>query len=66
MQFYLTLTEIELSHCRKISDHRLLWKQELLLQVSHWTSDCQAVVLQTFRMAPESCTQRILELKQAV
>jgi hypothetical protein len=63
-QFYVRLTLRELSHCRKISDYRSVCKQEFPLQITHSTSNCEALMLQPIRMIPKSCTQRILELKQ--
>jgi hypothetical protein len=58
-QFCVRLTQGELNHCRKISDDMLVCKQEFSLQISHSTSDCEALMLQPIRMIPKSCTQRI-------
>jgi hypothetical protein len=65
-QFYVRLTQSELNHCRKIGEDRLVCKQRFPIQISHSTSDCEALMLQPIRMIPKSCTQRILELRETL
>jgi hypothetical protein len=52
-QFYVRLTQTELNHCRKICDDRLVCKQSFPIQISHSTSDCEALMLQPIRMVPK-------------
>jgi hypothetical protein len=65
-QFYVRLTQNELSHCRKISEDRLVCKQRFPIQISPSTSDCEALMLQPIRMIPKSCTQKILEIRETL
>jgi hypothetical protein len=65
-QFYVRLTGTELNHCRKISEDRPVCKQRFPIQISHSTSDCEALMLQNIRMISKSCTQRILELRETL
>jgi hypothetical protein len=52
--------------CKKISDNRLVCKQNFPLQVSHSASDCEAQLLQPIRTVPKNCTQRIIELRETL
>jgi hypothetical protein len=65
-QFYVRLHQDDLGMCKKMSNNRLVCKQNFPLQVSHSTSDCEAQLLQPIRAIPKSCTQRILELRETL
>jgi hypothetical protein len=65
-QFYVRLDQSDLMMCRRMTSNKLVCKQSFPLQISHSTSDCEAQLLQPIRSVPDSCHQRILELKDTL
>jgi hypothetical protein len=65
-QFYARLHQEDFISCRQMSNNKLVCKQNFPLQIIHSHSHCGALVLQTIRSVPDSCKQRVLELKETL
>jgi hypothetical protein len=63
---YAKLEQKDIQLCKQIHLKTLICKQDFPLSSSHSTTDCEAVILQPMRFIPQSCTQRILDLKETL
>jgi hypothetical protein len=65
-QFYARLRHEELISCTQMYNNKLVCKQNFPLPIIHSSSDYGALMLQPIRSVPDSCEQRVLELKETL
>jgi hypothetical protein len=65
-QYYVKLMHENLNTCKKISEEKIVCKQDFPLLISHSTNDCEVLMLQPIRLIPKMCIQRVIELKEAL
>jgi hypothetical protein len=64
--YYVRVTQNELNQCKKLNNKKIVCNHELPLQISHSSSECEALMLQPVREVPKRCNQRILELRETL
>jgi hypothetical protein len=63
---YARLEKKDIQLCKQIHFKTLICKQDFPLFSSQPTTDCEALMLQPVQLLPQSCTQRILDLKETL
>ena len=64
--FYAKLEQTDIRQCKRILVKELIFKQDFPLYSSHSSTDCEVLMLQSIRLIPQSCTQKIVELKETL
>jgi hypothetical protein len=64
--FYAKLEQTDIQQCKRIQVKELICKQDFPLFPSHSSTDCEVLKLQPVRLIPQSCTQKIVELKETL
>jgi hypothetical protein len=62
--FYAKLEHTDIQQCKRIKINELICKQYFPLFSSHSSTDCEILMLQPIRLIPQSCTQKVIELKE--
>jgi hypothetical protein len=64
--FYAKLEHTEIQQCKRIQDKELICKHGFPLFSMHSSTDCEVLMLQPIRLIPQSCTQKIVDLKETL
>jgi len=62
--FYAKLEQADIRQCKRIQVKELICKQDFPLFSSHSSTDCEVLMLESIRLIPQSCTEKIVELKE--
>jgi hypothetical protein len=62
--FYTKLAQTDIHLCKMIQVKDLICKLDFTLFSSHSSTDCEVLLLQPKRLILQSCTQRIVDLKE--
>jgi len=64
--FYAKLTQTDIQLCKSIQVKELICKEDFPLFSSHSSTDYEVLMLQSIQLIPQSCTQRILDIKETL
>ena len=64
--FYAKLEQTDIQQCKRIQVKELICKQDFPLYSSHSSADCEVLMLQSIRLIPQSCTKKVVELKETL
>ena len=64
--FYAKLEQADIQQCKRIRVKELICKQNFALFSSLSSTDCEVLMLQPIRLIPQSCSQKIIELKDTL
>jgi hypothetical protein len=64
--FYVKLDQTDIQQCKRIQVKELICKQDFPLFSSHSNTDCEVLMLQPIRLIPQSCIQKIVDLKETL
>ena len=64
--FYAKLEQTDIQQCKRIQVKELICKQDFPLFSSHSSTNCEVLMLQPVRLIHQSCTQKIVELKETL
>jgi hypothetical protein len=62
--FYAKLEQADIRQCKRIYVKELICKQDFPLFSTHSSTDCEVLMLQPIWLIPQSCTQRIVDLRE--
>jgi hypothetical protein len=62
--FYAKLEKADIRQCKRIHVKGLIYKQDFPLFSTHSSTDCEVLMLQPIRLIPQSCNQRIVDLRE--
>jgi hypothetical protein len=64
--FCAKLEQADIQRCKRIQFKELICKQNFPLLSSYSSKDCEVQMLQPLRLISQSCTQRIVDLKETL
>jgi len=64
--FYAKLAQADIQLCKRIQVKELICKEDFSLFSSHSSTDYEVLMLQSIQLIPQSCTQRIVDLKETL
>jgi hypothetical protein len=65
-RYYVKFRYEDVSKCRQMRRRQIICKQDFPLLITHLANDYEVLMLQSIRLAPKTCAQRILELKETL